>query len=87
MICMYFQAPAASTTPATSAMYRLAELSDEEVLVVESFPMGLGAEAPPLRVPLRRLARISRASSEWPTSYWGGLVGRYNGREVGWGIG
>ena len=73
MICKYFHAPAASTTPATSAMYRLAELSDEEEeLVVGSFPVALGAEDPPLRAPLRRLARISRASSEWPTSYGGG---------------
>lgn len=69
MICKYFHAPIASATPATSAMYKLAELSDEEVvLAVESFPMGLGANGLPLSVPLRRPARISRASSEWPTS-------------------
>lgn len=44
------------------------EDDDPEPAVV-IFPTGFGLLEPPLRFPLTRRSRISRASSEWPTSY------------------
>ena len=42
---------------------------------------GGGERTPPLRSPFSRPARISRASSEWPTSWWALAI---EWRDEGW---